>query len=176
MRGAIAKIARCRRFQLLASVPQPPESNREPLGLESHLTPRKERTGHRSNREKTRGLQVRNSARGSMRLGLVGEGRGGPPAPPGLGGPYISRRFCALSLGPNHAPGAWWGAPGKRRSREGYPGPPLQRKRHLRILFRLEPTPTLCFHQLTENLNEPLFRLEKEVPRIPAPKNTRASR
>ena len=128
-------------------------SNREPLGLESHLTLRKQRIGYDSNREKTRGLRVRNSARGSMGLGFVGEGRGGPPAPPGLGGPYISRRFCTLSLGPNHAPGAWWGAPGKRRSREGYPGPPLQRKWHLRFLFRLKPAPTLYFLQLTGGFN-----------------------
>jgi len=69
------------------------------------------------------------------------------------GGPHIRRCFCAISLGPNHAPGAWWGAPGKRRSREGYPGPPLQRKRHLRFLFRLEPTPTLYFLQLTGGFN-----------------------
>ena len=69
------------------------------------------------------------------------------------GGPHIRRCLCALGLGPNHAPGAWWGAPGKRRSREGYPGPPLQRKRHLRFLFRLEPTPTLYFLQLTGGFN-----------------------
>ena len=128
-------------------------SNREPLGLESHLTPRKQRIGYHSNREKTRGLRVRNSARGSMGLGFVGEGRGGPPDPPGLGGPYIRCCFCALSRGPNHAPGGWWGAPGIRRSREGYPGPPLQWKRHLRFLFRLEPTPTLYFLQLTGGFN-----------------------
>jgi len=81
-------------------------SNRSGCRLEIHLTHRKQTTAYNSNRQKTRGLQVRNSARGSMGLGFVGEGRGGPPAPPGLGGPYIRRCFCALSLGPNHAPRA----------------------------------------------------------------------
>jgi hypothetical protein len=33
-------------------------------------------------------------------------------------------------------------------------------KNHPQSLFRLEPTPTLCFQQLTRNLNEPMFRLE----------------
>jgi hypothetical protein len=31
---------------------------------------------------------------------------------------------------------------------------------HPQSLFRLERTPTLCFQQLTRNLNEPMFRLE----------------
>jgi hypothetical protein len=44
MRGAISKIGRCWHFQ-------PPESNRESLRLETHVTHRKQTTSHRSNRE-----------------------------------------------------------------------------------------------------------------------------
>jgi len=143
MHGAIAKIARCRRFQPLASVPQPPESNREPLRLEIHLTLRKQTTACHSNRQKTPGFQITiNPAASSTR-------RGGPSVP----------------LAKNELSSAKKLATGSQTF-----------KTFPRFLFRLEPTPTLCFHQLTENLNEPMFRLEKEVPRIPAPKNTRTSR
>jgi hypothetical protein len=42
------------------------------------------------------------------------------------------------------------------------PKKPKNTKNHPQSLFRLERTPTVYFHQLTRNLNEPMFRLERE--------------
>jgi len=52
MRGAIAKTGRCCHFHPPASSPQPPESNRESLRLEIHLTHRKQTPDPHSNRER----------------------------------------------------------------------------------------------------------------------------
>jgi hypothetical protein len=52
MRGAIAKIGQCRRFQTPSSNLHPPDSNREPLRLEFRVTQTKQTIRHHSNREK----------------------------------------------------------------------------------------------------------------------------
>src|ERR1700733_12766384 len=56
------------------------------------------------------------------------------------------------------------------------PRNPKNAKSPPQVLFRLEPTPTVCFLQLTRNLNEPMFRLEKEPAEIPHTKNNRHRR
>jgi len=114
------------------------------------------------------------------RFGFVGEGRISPPAPPGLGRPYNRLWFGVLAVtGPRaeRVVGSGWETPlagGLIRpsptvvknmchsnARLARAAKSHNKSESARLIFvSVRKNSTVCFLQLTENLIEPLFRLD----------------
>src|ERR1700723_610675 len=144
-----AQIRRCSgalRANLALQIPNLRTSNREPLRLETHVTHTKQRAAHRSNREK--------------RKVFKSTCRGGPSAPYTDAPPGFRPSFRPSFLPPSTARTPQFNAPASNFQTLSLPKKRKNTKNHPQSLFRLEPTPTVCFLQLTRILNEPMLRLE----------------